>query len=127
MATSFVGMPIFLEDTTGDLYNSDFVDYYSRMAFNIRCTLRSPERSVFAVTDMQASAGRNGLAVSISTLVFGANNALGTIQYGQKEHVAMDQYLVKVSRKYVLSPSYLFSRLICLPSSQLPVKDILEL
>lgn len=95
---SFVGMPIFLEDATGDLTNCDFVDYYNRMAFNVRCSMRNSECVAYVVSDALASAGRGGLAVPVAYLVFGANHALRTVQYGQRPAVQMEQYLVKAAR-----------------------------
>jgi hypothetical protein len=92
--STFVGMPFFLEDQRGDISNSDFVDYYGRMSFNVRCTLQSGGHNAYAVTDT-LSPSRTALA----TLVFGPGNTLGTVQYGQGAHVPMDQYLVKVGRK----------------------------
>ena len=84
----------FLEDQRGDMTNSDFVDYYGRMSFNIRCTLSAGGHNAYAVTDTLS-----GSRAALSTLVFGPGNALGTVQYGQSAHVPMDQYLVKVGRR----------------------------
>lgn len=96
--SSFVGLPFFLEDQRGDITNSDFVDYYGRMSFSIRCTLQAGGHNAYAVTD-----ALSGSRTALATLVFGPSHALGTVQYGQGAMVPMDQYLAKVGRKYVLT------------------------
>lgn len=97
-------MPFFLEDRTGDLKGSEFVDIYNRLRFSIRCTLRSPEHTAYMVYDLSttSSSSRGGLLVPIACLDFGVNHGLGTVKIGEKEHVQMSQYLAKISRRYFI-------------------------
>ncbi|EKM54772.1 uncharacterized protein PHACADRAFT_185644 [Phanerochaete carnosa HHB-10118-sp] len=91
------GLDIFFEDTTGDIAHSDFVDYYNRMSFQVRLQQRQSDRVTYAVCDTMTTAGRLAFGPTLSTLVFGANNALGTVQYHHKQEVSMEQYLSRVS------------------------------
>lgn len=95
------GMPFFLEDRSGDVRGGEFVDLYNRMRFSIRCTLRSSDRNAYMIYDHSAdsSTSRGGLLVPIGCLDFGANHALGTVKIGDKDHVPMNTYLAKVSRR----------------------------
>lgn len=78
------------------------MDLYNRMRFSIRCTLRSTEHTAYMVYDLStdSSSSRGGLLVPIACLDFGANHALGTVKIGEKEHVQMNQFLSRVSRRY---------------------------
>lgn len=100
------GMPYLLEDTTGNITDSNFVDIYQRMSFSIRCTMRNADRSAYMIYDASSAssrAGRGGLMVPVACLDFGANGALGTVKIHQGENIEMDRYLSKVSRKCALA------------------------
>ena len=93
--TSF-GLPYFLEDTTGKLTGSDFVDLHGRTHLSLKLTLRDAHHTAYTIYDLNARPGaRTGLLVPLATLDFGSNNALGTVKVGSGEHVRMEQYLVK--------------------------------
>lgn len=92
------GLDIFLEDTTGDLGHSDFVDYYNRMSYQVRLQQRGADRASYAVCDTMTTAGRLAFGPTLATLVFGAGNALGSVQYYRKPAVDMEQYLARQSR-----------------------------
>ena len=106
MSASF-GVPYTLEDTTGNITDSNFNDILHRMSFSIRCTMRNPDRSAYMIYDASSansrSAGRGGLMVPVACLDFGANGALGTVKIRQGDNIEMDRYLAKVSRKCVAS------------------------
>ncbi|KAI0743653.1 hypothetical protein C8Q80DRAFT_1182619 [Daedaleopsis nitida] len=90
------GMPYFLEDTTGQLTGSDFVDLHNRMHLSLKQTLRDAHRSAYIIYDFSRSGGgRGGLLVPLATLDFGPHNALGSIKVGDSDHVLMANYLVK--------------------------------
>ncbi|KAH9949096.1 hypothetical protein B0H21DRAFT_169546 [Amylocystis lapponica] len=105
------GMPYFLEDQTGELTGSEFVDLYNRMRLSFRCTIRDAERASYVVYDMtNRGASRTGILVPLACLNFGANNALGTLKIGDGEYVNMNDYLSKTTalgssrtRKFVAS------------------------
>lgn len=91
-------MPYFLEDQTGELTGSEYVDIHNRLRFSLRCTLRDAQHTAYMIYDMSARDGsRNGLLVPVACLDFGANHALGTVKIGERPHVQMHQYLAKVS------------------------------
>ncbi|OBZ70750.1 hypothetical protein A0H81_09312 [Grifola frondosa] len=106
-------MPYFLEDSTGELTGSEFVDLYNRMHLSLKCTLRDAHHIAYVIYDSlscRTSPGRGGLLVPLASLDFGANNALGTIKIGDGEHVNMNEHLAKTStlgssktRKFVAS------------------------
>lgn len=100
--TSVVGLPFMLQDSTGNITESNFVDLYSRMSFSIRCTMRNADRCAYMIYDASSSsshAGRAGLMVPVACLDFAANGALGTVKIRQEENIDMERYLSKVSRK----------------------------
>ncbi|VDC05015.1 unnamed protein product [Peniophora sp. CBMAI 1063] len=87
------GMPLFLEDISGSLEGSDFVDIHGRMKLTLRCTLRDRSRAVYMVQNDQ-SHSRSPSAV----LDFTPPGGLGSIIVGNARPMPMDQYLCKVSR-----------------------------
>jgi hypothetical protein len=104
MSTTY-GIPFHLEDSTGNIHDSNFTDLYERMSFTVRTTMRTEDRSAIMVYNASASshAGRGGLMVPIACLDFGANDALGTVKIGQGESVEMERFLSRLSRKCVIS------------------------
>ncbi|OCH89060.1 hypothetical protein OBBRIDRAFT_42684 [Obba rivulosa] len=97
MSTKF-GMPIFLEDKTGDIAGSEFTDIYNRARLVLRCTLRNAARAAYMVYDLSERVdSRSGLPVPAACLDFGANNALGSVKIRGGEYVPMSQYLSKLS------------------------------
>ncbi|KAI0332283.1 hypothetical protein GY45DRAFT_1274109 [Cubamyces sp. BRFM 1775] len=88
------GLPFFLEDTTGRITGSEFVDLHNRMHLCLRQTLRDAHRVAYVIYDLSSRQSSRALA----TLDFGANNALGTIKIGDAEHIQMGQYLAKSGR-----------------------------
>ncbi|KAI0633500.1 hypothetical protein C8Q77DRAFT_1157705 [Trametes polyzona] len=92
------GMPYFLEDTTGRITGSEFVDLHNRMHLSLKQTLLDAHHAAYVIYDLssrQSGASRGGLLVPLATLDFAANNALGTIKIGDGEHIQMGQYLTK--------------------------------
>ena len=87
------GMPFFLEDISGSLEGSDFVDIHGRMKLTLRCTLRDRSRAVYMIQNDQ-SHSRSPSAV----LDFTTPGTLGSISVGHARPMPMDQYLCKVSR-----------------------------
>ena len=97
MTTKF-GMPIFLEDKTGDLAGSEFTDIYNRARLVLRCTQRTTARTAYMIYDLAERADpRSGLPVPAACLDFGASNALGNVKIRAGEYVPMAQYLGKLS------------------------------
>ncbi|CDO76049.1 hypothetical protein BN946_scf184696.g1 [Trametes cinnabarina] len=84
------GLPYFLQDTTGRITGSEFVDLHDRMRLSLRQTLRDAHRVAYVIYDTSAR-----LLVPLATLDFGPNNALGTIKIGDGEHIPMGQYLAR--------------------------------
>ena len=92
------GLPFFLEDTTGKITGSDFVDLHNRMHLSLKQTLRDAHHTAYIIYDLSSrSSGRGGLLVPLATLDFGPNNALGTVKIGDGDHIQMGHYLTKVA------------------------------
>ena len=93
------GMPLFLEDRTGRLTGSEFVDLYDRARFSLRCTQHDAERSLYMIYNMfsDETFGRTNIPVPAACLEFGPNNSLGKVKIGRADYIPMDQYLTKVS------------------------------
>ncbi|TBU24641.1 hypothetical protein BD311DRAFT_766116 [Dichomitus squalens] len=90
------GLPYFLEDTTGKLTGSDFVDLHNRMHLSLKQTLRDAHHTAYVIYDLSSrSSGRGGLLVPLASLDFGPQNALGSIKIADGEHVPMGHYLMK--------------------------------
>ena len=91
------GMPYFLEDTTGQLTGSDFVDLHNRMHLSLKPTLRDAQHSAYIIYDLssRSGGGRGGLLVPLATLDFGPHGALGSVKIGDGDHIPMGHYLIK--------------------------------
>ncbi|KAF8634278.1 hypothetical protein AX17_004234 [Amanita inopinata Kibby_2008] len=86
---------LLLEDKTGQLTGSEFVDKYNRLSLSYRCTSQDENRVTYSVFDQT-----NGILVAfvpIFMLEFGADNSLGVIHFGPKESLQMKKYLTKPS------------------------------
>ncbi|KDR67038.1 hypothetical protein GALMADRAFT_80228 [Galerina marginata CBS 339.88] len=96
MATKF-GLPYFLEDKTGRLTGSEFVDLHDRMKLVYRCKVRDATEEVYEIYDITAGT-YNSFHLAVATLTFGANHALGTISFGTSESsTLMSRYLSQVN------------------------------
>ncbi|KAI0694260.1 hypothetical protein BC835DRAFT_1406469 [Cytidiella melzeri] len=101
------GLPFNLEDTTGNITDSNFTDFYQRMSFSVRTTMRTPDRSALMIYNASStSAGRGGLMVPVACLEFQGNNGLGTIKIGSGENIEMEKYLARVSRNNSLARKF---------------------
>jgi hypothetical protein len=106
MATTF-GMPYLLEDKTGKLTGSDFVDINDRLRLRLRCTAQAPTHTAYMILNMtHGNDARNPLIA----LAFGADNSLGTITIGSGVSMTMKQYLVKLSSLGRLASIYFLRR-----------------
>ncbi|KAI9571190.1 hypothetical protein HD554DRAFT_2017535 [Boletus coccyginus] len=94
MSTTVYGMPYLLEDKTGKLSGSDFVDMNDRLRLCVRCTAQAPTHTAYMIHN--ATHGHDSSNPLIA-LAFGANNSLGTITIRSGAPVPMDQYLAKLS------------------------------
>ncbi|KAG6826056.1 hypothetical protein H0H92_001281, partial [Tricholoma furcatifolium] len=95
------GMAYFLEDKTGRLSGSEFVDLNDRVTFTYQCTARDSNQSSYMIYDNEGSQPLLGLR-------FGPNNALGTIHNAPGSSMQMSEYLKKVTvfgryRKFIAS------------------------
>ncbi|KAI0779587.1 hypothetical protein C8Q74DRAFT_1198512 [Fomes fomentarius] len=91
------GMPYFLEDSTGQITGSDFVDLHNRMHLSLKPTLKDAHHAAYIIYDLssRASGGRGGLLVPLATLDFGPHHSLGSIKIGDSEFIPMGHYLMK--------------------------------
>ncbi|KAJ7174905.1 hypothetical protein C8R46DRAFT_1082007 [Mycena filopes] len=90
------GMPYILEDTTGRLTGTEFVDIHERLHFTIRCTARDAWHTSYMVYNTNPAVFQSAIPKPLAGLDFGVNNALGTISFSG---VAMPM------RKYLTKPS----------------------
>lgn len=88
------GMPYLLEDKTGKLTGSDFVDMNDRLRLSLRRTAQAPTHTAYMIHN--ATYGQDSLNPLIA-LSFGPDNSLGTITIRSGASIPMDQYLTKVS------------------------------
>ncbi|KAI0731622.1 hypothetical protein C8Q72DRAFT_213201 [Fomitopsis betulina] len=87
------GLPFFLEDQTGELTGSEFVDLYNRMRLSLRCTLRDVSHTAYMIYELSSRPNAHG--APLACLEFGPNHALGTVKIAHGETVSMAQYLAK--------------------------------
>ncbi|KAI0058723.1 hypothetical protein BV25DRAFT_1192093 [Artomyces pyxidatus] len=92
-----LGIPYFLEDKTGLLSGSEFVDVHDRMRLSVRCTLKDSMRTAYMIYDLMNPNPRT-FQYPAATLDYGPNDTLGTIHMGiGGMGMSMNQYLVKLS------------------------------
>jgi len=85
------GLPIFLEDKTGRLSGSDFVDLYDRMRLLYRRISRDSARTTYGIFT------NSDYHTPVITLEFGADNSLGSVRVGRSNNMVMDNYLSRVT------------------------------
>ena len=95
-------MGYFLEDKTGELTGSEFVDLHDRMRLIYRCTARDHSHTAYMIYDATTSFGASRALLALD---FGPNNQLGTINFGPNSSMEMKKYLAKLSPlgRYVVS------------------------
>ncbi|KAG2135476.1 hypothetical protein DEU56DRAFT_737755 [Suillus clintonianus] len=81
------GMPYLLEDKTGKLTGSHFVDINDRLRFTLRCTSWGSTHATYIIYNMTSGTD------PVATLTFGSNNSLGTIAFGSGPQVPMSSFL----------------------------------
>jgi len=93
------GFPFFLEDKTGELTGSDFVDLHDRMRFSLRCTMQDANRTVYMIYDTSNGAGAVGARVRepAAVLEYGPGGALGFVTIGASAAVTTTDYLRRTS------------------------------
>lgn len=91
------GMPYFLEDKTGSLSGSDFVDINDRIRFSYRCTARDTTRVAYIIFNVTSGHSNTPVAA----LDFAPDGGWGTVTYTSGStagaHMAMKKYLAKTS------------------------------
>jgi hypothetical protein len=100
------GIPFMLEDKTGSLSNSNFVDLYGRMSLLLRCTSRDTDgASQYSIYNLNLM--RHDMPVA--TLEYGAAGALGDITTigpgGSPQTQPMAAFLVEVGGYATSLPS----------------------
>lgn len=88
------GMPYLLEDKTGNLTGSDFVDMNDRLRLQLRCTAQAPTHTAYMIHNVTHGHDPSNPLIA---LAFGPNNSLGTITIRSGAPVPMNQYLAKLS------------------------------
>ncbi|KAF8883066.1 hypothetical protein CPB84DRAFT_193737 [Gymnopilus junonius] len=91
------GLPYFLEDKSGRLSGSDFIDLHDRMKLAYSCKDRSSSLFTYEIHDTTAGT-YDAYNKAVATLTFGSDNALGTITYTRdKIERQMVDYLAQVN------------------------------
>ena len=90
-------LPIFLEDQTGLLTGSVFLDLYNRQKISYLCLSDDSDSDSMSTTIYGIFNRDNPRIAPDIILEFGADNSLGTIKLGKSDAVAMDDYLPRVS------------------------------
>ncbi|KAJ3725614.1 hypothetical protein DFJ43DRAFT_1002427 [Lentinula guzmanii] len=104
------GLPYFLEDKTGRLSGSEFVDIHDRLRLTYRLsTDRSSSHTAFMIYNTSSHISHPSFLQALVALDFGPGHALGTVSFSSKICLPMKKYLVKVSSKgRFVSVFYLF-------------------
>ncbi|KAJ2924771.1 hypothetical protein H1R20_g12323, partial [Candolleomyces eurysporus] len=87
--------PYFLEDRTGRLSGSEFVDIHERVRLAYRCTRRDARGTQYCIFEL-SSPRDDAYTRPVIALEFGPNNELGTITFGGA-YTGLDMYLPKVT------------------------------
>jgi hypothetical protein len=86
------GMHYILEDKSGMLTGSDFVDINDRLRLSFRCTAHDQTRTAYMIYDSRYGSG------PLVALDFGSHNSLGVINFASSgRQLPMKNYLVKRS------------------------------
>lgn len=92
------GMAYMLEDRSGQLTGSEFIDLNGRLCLSYRCTARDVTHSAYMIFNTTSSGEFTGSYTRpVVALDFGPNNTLGTIIFVPETSIQMKKYLVKVS------------------------------
>ena len=91
------GMPYILEDQTGKLSGSDFVDIHDRMRLSFRCTADNATHTAYMIYDISSHVYQGSYPKPLVALDFGPNNSLGTVTFSPHTNLPMKKYLVKSS------------------------------
>ncbi|KAF4575490.1 hypothetical protein EYR36_006850 [Pleurotus pulmonarius] len=94
------GLSYFLEDMTGKLTGSEFVDIYGRMRLTFRRTTFDTTRAaymIFNTTSSPSYSSPHATTKPLAALDFGPNNTLGTINFPPNVCIPMQKYLTKTS------------------------------
>ena len=99
------GLPYFLEDKTGSLLGSEFIDLHDRMHLTYRCTASNSSHTAFMIFQ-RPDAYQVSYLKPLVALDFGPNHNLGTISFSERHSVEMNKFLVKVACKLVSPISF---------------------
>ncbi|KAJ7661039.1 hypothetical protein B0H17DRAFT_1185273 [Mycena rosella] len=88
------GMPYILEDTTGRLTGSEFIDIHERLNLTLRCTARDSCHTSYMIYNTSPNVYQSTIPKPLAGLDFGPNNTLGTISFSSVT-VPMRKYLTK--------------------------------
>ncbi|KAJ6580486.1 hypothetical protein DFH09DRAFT_1360558 [Mycena vulgaris] len=88
------GMPYILEDTTGRLTGTTFIDLHDRLHLTVRCTARDGCHTSYMIYNTSPAVFQSAIPKPLAGLDFGANNALGTISFASAA-MPMRKYLTK--------------------------------
>ncbi|KAK7446365.1 hypothetical protein VKT23_014571 [Stygiomarasmius scandens] len=103
------GLPYFLEDKTGKLTGSEFIDVHDRLRLSYRRTTDlSVPHTAYMIYNTSSNTYPGSFSTALIALSFGSNNDLGTVSFSSKVSIPMKKYLIKVSsvgrvRKFVAS------------------------
>lgn len=100
-------LPIFLEDQTGLLTGSVFVDLYDRQKISYLC-LSDASDTTYGIFNSNSPRFRPDII-----LEFGVDNSLGTIKLGKSDAIAMDDYLPRVSSSARCNSLVLYLMIFC--------------
>ncbi|KIK57920.1 hypothetical protein GYMLUDRAFT_45732 [Collybiopsis luxurians FD-317 M1] len=91
-------MPLFLEDKTGKLTGSEFVDIHDRLSLTYRrSTERNSSHTAYMIYNTSAHIPNSTYAQALIALDFGPGHALGTISFSSHRCIPMKNYLVRQS------------------------------
>ncbi|KAJ6522242.1 hypothetical protein B0H10DRAFT_2027921 [Mycena sp. CBHHK59/15] len=88
------GMPYILEDTTGRLTGSEFIDIHERLHLTVRCTACDPYHTSYMIYNTSPTVFQSAVPKPLVGMDFGPNNSLGTISFSSVG-MPMRKYLSK--------------------------------
>lgn len=87
-------MAYFLEDKSGKLTGSEFIDLHDRMRLSYRRTAQDATHTAYMIFDTTNSYGGTRPLLALS---FAPDNHLGTISLSPESSMPMKKYLTKIS------------------------------
>lgn len=103
------GIPYFLEDRSGSLNGSEFVDLHDRMRLTLRCTAKDASRQAYMIYKTSSNSYQPSFPHPSVALDFESGGGLGSVTLAGQSPIPMKKFLARVSVSYVHLSAFHFN------------------